>query len=1147
VSFDPIIELTLNGSQIDITPDVTGRGDGFRIGRGQPNEAGKVTPSTCEFELNNQDGKYSPRNPLGPYYTTLVRNTPVRVCTRELAENFDRTVVNGWGNAPGGQAWQLDGIGGTVANSDWQVTPGKGTMSLPALGANRRATLTGIQYQDVDVSAVFHMETLLPTGGCLVEAGLTFRVADDINRYSLIAYASSNNGSYTLSLRREGFSPVVLATKAFHGFWFQDQYLFMRVQIEGSTIRAKAATTNAFYYLNDNFVEPASWTLTATDSEIVSGGVGLHIGLNSSPSIQLPTVIAANEFEVRSPRFSGDLASLPPRWDFTGRAAWVPVEAAGVLRRLSRNDVPIGSAPRRYHMLRVDQTTPFNYWSLEESADIGMGVEAYNRMGPARYTTGTAKWAQGALGGWLPNVASIGANDSLATDYGTFTVGTSAFSFQFVRQGGTGTYESVLYLDGALNVGTGMYFDGRNGTFGRITRGGADTQLFPGLDCPSPFDGFPHHYQIDVSISGTTVNWTYLVDGIYLGGFSQSSVTLLNVLGFVISGRPASVGTSAYGHVSVGLTSRLPTDRTIPYKALMGWLGERAGLRVKRLCDEGFDERSALDAVALDSVGDLNETAPMGPQSMGTFLGLLQECADADRGVVYEPRGSRGLAYRTNQSRYNQQPVLSLSYGSKELAPPWEPTEDDQLTVNDASVTRAGGGSFHYEQTDGPLSVTSIGRYRKDETQNVANDTQLPSMASWVCHLGTVDEARFPRIGVNRARPQIRNNAALSADVLKVDLGDRLAITDVTDISVYGALSQLVLGYEERVDQYQHTFVFNCAPESPYQVVGLNRAPEGLIESASSTLAIPLDAASTKLVIDVGGPEVLPGQRVGALWTTSGAATPFTISIDGEDMRVTAIADAGANFGMDFIGAGSPVSGVYSTPGSPLTLRPSPPAGVLPGDLLLTLAGCRDNGGLATLGVSGYKTLGRVDSTCRHVNLFGRFHQQGIAPAPSVDFGGTIAVGSDCSAQVAAFRGVNVHVLGEGMQTGTSQNILCGAAYFAGETRPYLAIYTAWKETAWTTATANWYPIGSFTATAGDDQSLAWEYMWTKYSSPQSVAFGATFTVTGGAASTPYVGRTVVLTPRVQSFTVERAINGVRKSHAAGSAVRLARSATLAL
>lgn len=1147
MSFDPVIELTMSGNQIDITRDVTGRGDGFRITRGQPNEAGKVVPSTCEFELNNRDGTYSPRNPLGPYYTTLVRNTPVRVCTRELAETFDRTVANGWGNAPGGQAWQLDGIGGTVANSDWQVTPGKGTMSLPVLGSNRRATLPGVQYRDVDVSAVFRMETLLPTNGCIVEAGLTFRVLDDLNRYSLIAYAGSNNGSYTLSLRREGFAPVELATKTFHGVWFQGNYLFMRVQIEGTTIRAKAVTTNAFYYLNDNFVEPASWTLTATDAEIAAGGVGVHIGLNNTPTIQLPTVIAVHEFEVRSPRFSGELASLPPRWDFTGQAAWVPMEAAGVMRRLSRNDVPIGSAPRRYHMLRVDRTTPFYYWSLEDTADVGAGLEAYSRMGSARYTTGTAKWAQGALGAWLPNGVSIGANDYLSTDYGTFSVGTSAFSFQFVRQGGAGTFESVVYLDGAQNVGTGMYFDGRNGTFGRGIRGAGDVQIFPGAGCPSPFDGFPHHFRIDVSISGSGVAWTYYIDGIYIGGFSQTPLPYLDVLGFVIWGRPESTTAAAYGHVSLGLTNRLPTDRTIPYQALMGWPGERAGLRIKRLCDEGFDERSALDAVALDSIGDLNETAPMGAQGMGTFLGILQECADADRGFVYEPRGSRGLAYRTNQSRYNQQPALSLSYGSKELAPPWEPTEDDQLTVNDATATRVGGESSHYEKTDGALSVTSIGRYRKDETLNVASDTQLPSLASWACHLGTVDEARFPRIGVNRARPQIRNNAPLSADVLKVDLGDRLTVADVTDISIYGTLSQLVLGYEERVDQYQHTFVFNCAPESPYQVVGLDRASDGRIESASTTLAIPLDTASTKLVVDVGGPEVLPGERVGALWTTSGAAMPFTVSINGEDMRVTAIANPGSNFGMEYVGAGSPVSSVYTTPGSVLTLRPNPPSGVLPGDLLLTLAGCRDNGGLATVSISGYKTLGILDSTSRHVNLFARFHQQGTPSAPSVDFRGTIAAGSDCSAQVAAFRGVNAYVLGDGMQTGTSQNVLCGAAYFAGETRTYLAIYAAWKKTAWTTAKANWYPIGVFTATGGDDQSLAWEYMWTTYSSPQSVAFGATFTVTGGAASTPYLGRTVVLSPRIQHFTVERAINGVSKTHAAGSAIRLARPATLAL
>ena len=36
----------------------------------------------------------------------------------------------------------------------------------------------------------------------------------------------------------------------------------------------------------------------------------------------------------RIPRFFGEIPAWPPRWDPSGRDAYVPVEASGVLRRL---------------------------------------------------------------------------------------------------------------------------------------------------------------------------------------------------------------------------------------------------------------------------------------------------------------------------------------------------------------------------------------------------------------------------------------------------------------------------------------------------------------------------------------------------------------------------------------------------------------------------------------------------------------------------------------------------------------------------------------------------------------------------------------------------------------------------------------------
>jgi hypothetical protein len=52
--------------------------DPIVITAGRDDWADDVDPAECSFTLRNTSGDYSPRNPTGPYYGTLTRNTPVR-------------------------------------------------------------------------------------------------------------------------------------------------------------------------------------------------------------------------------------------------------------------------------------------------------------------------------------------------------------------------------------------------------------------------------------------------------------------------------------------------------------------------------------------------------------------------------------------------------------------------------------------------------------------------------------------------------------------------------------------------------------------------------------------------------------------------------------------------------------------------------------------------------------------------------------------------------------------------------------------------------------------------------------------------------------------------------------------------------------
>ncbi|MDQ2622563.1 MAG: hypothetical protein M3Y45_05930, partial [Actinomycetota bacterium] len=66
----PTVELFLDGDWVDISTDV--RVDpGPVITFGIKNEAGLADPAQCDLVVNNRDGRYSPRNPAGPYYGHL--------------------------------------------------------------------------------------------------------------------------------------------------------------------------------------------------------------------------------------------------------------------------------------------------------------------------------------------------------------------------------------------------------------------------------------------------------------------------------------------------------------------------------------------------------------------------------------------------------------------------------------------------------------------------------------------------------------------------------------------------------------------------------------------------------------------------------------------------------------------------------------------------------------------------------------------------------------------------------------------------------------------------------------------------------------------------------------------------------------------
>ncbi len=192
------------------------------------------------------------------------------------SDGFGRTVTDGWGTADAGGPWTVTS---TVAN--YAVSGGAGTMTAPAAGANRSATLGSVSAGDVDQSVELAL-SVLPS------AGSTYGY--------LVARQSATNTDYRVRVRVGADGSVRLALSRRAGST-TDTILGTESLISGLTLTPGAAVRVRFQAVGSSpttlqakvwaaaGAEPAGWQKTATDStaaQQVPGAVGLGVSVSAS-------------------------------------------------------------------------------------------------------------------------------------------------------------------------------------------------------------------------------------------------------------------------------------------------------------------------------------------------------------------------------------------------------------------------------------------------------------------------------------------------------------------------------------------------------------------------------------------------------------------------------------------------------------------------------------------------------------------------------------------------------------------------------------------------------------------------------------------------------------------------------------------------
>lgn len=881
--------------------------------RGRGDGEGAAGPGGGGATVNNVGGPFSPRNASSPYFGELGRNTQIRYSVGKGqygmvvvptdtptdgcgAETTDKAQLDITGdidirvdlevNAPStwtgaaadydlaskigpdadpSRSWTLIMINGTI-RLQWfplgTVASLKTAVSDPLVGAatGRRAIRVTL---DVDNGAAGNTVTFytaatiagpwVQLGAPVVQAGVTsifnsnapVRIGGAAVQ-SLYSWSYPALATYYAAEIRNGINGALVASPN-----------FAAQPIDGGRL---SSSTFADGLGND-------WVMKTT----------------SSPSSMAR--IWWGDVRVRAVQ---EISEIPPRWDPSHSDKYVPIASNGVLRRYGQGKNPVAAGLRDFVLARPQALTSYYPLSGEEGTTYSLNLGATYHLqtrffgvvdpgpGPV-YSYGVDMGAA-----WLGSGMELNATGNTSYMFGQAGSGDPNVAFDFIYQSPSLGVFTVQVQDYNLNIWS-LVFDTPTND-GTLQVSFTDPNVGPiGFLTVGPFaelqDNRAHYCRFSMFTVGADTQFAVWIDGTLrssgtMAGYKMNGCSVFRLFYTRYLGQTVM----NLAHLIVWAeanAANIPTVADVN-AAAFGYAGETAAARITRVCSDG--------GIPLEVIGDPAKTTVMGPQFTETRLQQLRDAESTDFGILTEQRDAIGLLYRTRASMYAQAPAVTVDYSAKVVAPPFEPTDDDQSTRNDVTASSRTGGSFQITQTTGRMSVQApplgIGQYEDEVEVNVQSDAQLPGAASWWLRLGTVDAARFPTVTFNLAADEVQADPALLEALLNLEVGDRMVITNITLADIPDELDLIVQGTAEVISNKLWVVTFNCSPGEPYQVAKFDTAH---YDADGSVLTADITAGATSFQVSQTGT---------SLWTNLAGAFPFDINIDGERMTVGNITSA---------------------------------------------------------------------------------------------------------------------------------------------------------------------------------------------------------------------------------------------------------------
>ena len=537
----------------------------------------------------------------------------------------------------------------------------------------------------------------------------------------------------------------------------------------------------------------------------------------------------------------GDFTTAPPPlydlWTGTvdewvgawtgGRRAVVGVRASDRWARLSRKSL----RPMLDAEVLVDD--PIGYWPLnDDSTDATAGDVSGNTnatvLTQTQYGSG-GTLVFGSTAGPTPDGGSCAAFTRASANNGIALSGQTIAEYF-----STGlTIEAWVNTSSAVDmgiVGLGNFILAVSSTGKLTARANVGFSTVTATSASNVSTGAWRHVVATLDCSAASMTLTIYMDGTNVGtATTAAAFTASGVKYIEVGGYSWNIGGGPYGgnvaNVALYQTVLSSGRITAHYNAgLAGFTGDASDARFDRIC------AYAGIPASLYSSPEPGLTT-MGVQPIGgkTVAGALQDVADTERGLVFVDQ-SGVTTFHARGHRYNTTPSFTL-LGS-DVSPSLEFTTDDQYLINDATVSRYGGGTKRVVNTD---SVAQYDTYDVSLSLYSNDDTFTASLAQYLVNTYGDPSTRSSAVEVDL---YTKNNTAPTSSILAATIGNRFTITALPDASSSPdtSIDLFIEGMSGSINTQQWIWRANASPAPVSSVWQLDSATYSQLD-ANTVLA----------------------------------------------------------------------------------------------------------------------------------------------------------------------------------------------------------------------------------------------------------------------------------------------------------------------